>query len=185
VELASKISGGNGAGAPDGIGAIGNYVYYTAGDSQFLPSQGTNDRELYKFDTISKETTLVTNSNTLYPVEIGAGALSSYYFVAAPDKENARFGSRALYGTNPVTDEVELVQGLPVVDKNGTPTTNVRAVAVGANGFFFTADTQVNGRENDVFFTATPFSSYDPQSMIVTITGTDFADYTTMRVEGN
>jgi Ca2+-binding RTX toxin-like protein len=50
---------------------------------------------------------------------------------------------------------------------------------------FFTADSADNGRERDVFFSQSPFSRLDPQSMIVTITGTDFADYTTMRVEGN
>jgi Ca2+-binding RTX toxin-like protein len=183
LELASKVDGG---GQVEGISAIGNFVYFTANDGENLPSQGIGDRELYKLDTIKKTTKLITTGNQQYPIETGGGgALSSYFFVAAPDKENARFGSRALYRTNPVTDAVELVQGMPTVkDLNGKDYQRVRATAVGASGFFFTADTADVGRESDVFFSYSPFSVLDPVTGLLTLTGTGFADYTTMRVEG-
>ena len=185
VELASKVPGSNDA-QVEGLGAIGNYVYFTGRDGQDLPSQGMGDRELYKYDTITGETKLITTGQLLYPTEIGKGVLSSYYFVAAPDKENARFGSRALYRTNPVTDSVELVEGMPTTqDANGKDYQRVRDIAVGANGFFFSADTAVMGRESDVFFSHAPFSILDPAKKIVTITGTDFADETLMKVEGD
>ena len=182
VELASKVEDG---GQVEGISAIGNYVYFTANDGEHLPSQGMGDRELYKLNTLTGQTKLITDDQLHYPTEIGKGVLSSYYFVAAPDKENARFGSRALYRTNPVTDEIEEVEGLPTVkDLNGNPYQRVREVGVGANGFFFVADTGDNGRERDVFFSHAPFSLLDPATKIVTITGTDFADETLLKVEG-
>jgi Ca2+-binding RTX toxin-like protein len=186
VGIASKITGSNGAGRADAISAIGTSIYFTAGDGDYIPSQGTTDRELYRFNTTTKQVVKVTKNETLYPVEMGAGALSSYYFVAAPTKDDARFGSRALYRTNPITDQIELVSGVPTVsDLNGKPYQKVRSVAVGSRGFFFAADSDTNGRDTDVFFSATPFSVLDPATTILTIEGTEFADELTLRIDGN
>jgi Ca2+-binding RTX toxin-like protein len=186
VELAADVSNASGGSGIDSIHAIGNSIYFTNSDGEFLPSQGTGDRELYRFDTVSKKTTLVTKNNTLYPVGIGGGVLGSYYFVAAPDKENARFGSRVLYVTDPVTDKIEVVPGQPVVkDSDGDPLTDVKFLNVGSRGLFFTASTADFSRDTDVYFVSTPFSRLDPKTTILTIQATDSTDTVTMTVIGN
>ncbi|MFT3788226.1 MAG: hypothetical protein QM770_18990 [Tepidisphaeraceae bacterium] len=142
------------------VAAVGKSIYFVAADGEYIQSQGTGDKELYRWETATNQLTLVTKNNGLYPIEVGDGVLTSYYFVAAPTKDDARFGSRALYRTNPVTDVVEFVEAIPeVTDLSGNPYRKVRAIATGSRGFFAVADSDTNGRDTDVFFVATPFAS--------------------------
>lgn len=185
VEIAADTNASSGSGVA-GISAIGNAIYFVSSDGEFITSQGTGDRELFRFDTVKKTTTMVTKSNKLYPIEIGGAALNSYYFVAAPTKDDARWGSRALYRTDPTTDKVELVSGVPTVtDSNGQAYQEVQVLAAGSRGLFFTADTAEIGRDTDVFFVATPFSTVDPKTTILTIQATEAADVLSMKVVGS
>jgi len=185
VELAADVNPGSGSGVA-GIHAIGNSIYFVNSDGEFLPSQGTGDRELYRFDAVTRKTTLVTAGNQLYPIGVGGAVLGSYYFVAAPSKDDARFGSRVLYRTDPVTDQIERVAEQPVVrDSDGDPITDVKLINVGSRGLFFTAATADFSRDTDVFFVQTPFSVLDPRTTILTIQATDGADSLTMKLVGS
>lgn len=185
IELASDVSGSGSEGVK-GITAIGNSIYFVNSDGEFINSQGTGDRELYRYDTIKKTTTLITKSNELYPISVGGSVLGSYYFVAAPSKDDARFGSRVLYRTNPVTDEIERVGDQPIITNNlGKQVTDVKLLNVGSRGLFFTASSADLARDTDVYFVLTPFSQYDPKTTILTIQATEGADNVTMAVDGD
>jgi Ca2+-binding RTX toxin-like protein len=184
VEIASDTNTTSGSGVA-GTSAIGNSIYFVNNDGDFITSQGTGDRELFRFDTVKKTTTLVTKNNQLYPIEVGGAVLGNYYFVAAPTKDDARWGSRALYRTDPATDKVEVVSGVPTVaDTNGKSYQEVQILATGARGLFFSADTADAGRDTDVFFVSTPFSNVDAKTQILTIQATEAADVLTMKVVG-
>lgn len=185
LSVAADVMPGSAGAAPAAVAAVGNSIYFTGSDGEYITSQGTGDRELYRFDTITGKTVQVTKGNVLYPLEMGGGVLNSYYFVAAPTKDDARWGSRLIYRTNPVTDEVEAIGGVPVIkNASGVDHQEVDGIAVGSRGIFFRAFTGDRGRDKDVFFAATPFSLYDPKTTILTITATPGSDNVTMRVDG-
>ncbi|HQY89107.1 MAG TPA: calcium-binding protein, partial [Tepidisphaeraceae bacterium] len=159
LELAAEVSE-SGSSYPTNIGIVADNIYFIARDGEFVQSQGTYDVELYRFNPKTNELKLVTTNNQLYPIGLGGGSLASYYFVSAPTKDDARWGSRSLYRTNPITDMVEEVEGVPdATNSNGQIYQNVRGTSVNSKGFFFWADSGVMGREQDMFFVTTPFSN--------------------------
>ena len=182
---ATNFATSNGGGAPEGIAAINTSIYMTAGDTEYIQSAGTTDRELYRYDSVAGTTTLVTTNNDLYPIEINSGVLSSYYFVAAPSKADSRFGSRRLYRTSPTNDQVEQVGGLPsYTDSNNATKEDVALVFGGSKGLFYSArNDDGSGGDYDIYFVATPFSYIDPVSHDLIVEATDSAD--TMDVSVN
>jgi Ca2+-binding RTX toxin-like protein len=181
---ATNFGTANGGGAPEGLAVIGNSIYMTAGDTEFIASAGTADKELYRYDTTTGVTKLVTTNNDLYPIEINSGVLSSYYFVAAPTKADSRFGSRRLYRTSPTNDQVEEIGGLPSYTSGSATKQDVSLVFGGSKGLFYSArNNDGTGGDYDVYFVATPFSYIDPASHDLIVEATDSAD--TMDVSVN
>jgi Ca2+-binding RTX toxin-like protein len=187
VSPATTLSTTNGGGSVSSIAAIGNNIYFAANDGDFLGSQGTYDRELFRYNVQTGTTTLVTKTNTLYPVDeagAGTGVLSSYYFVAAPTKDDARFGSRALYRTSPTGDSVEKVTNLPTTTESNVTGTEVSAMAAGSAGLFAVVQTAAFGKDTDLYFVPTPYSYIDPVTKILTVEATEATDTMTMKVIG-
>lgn len=176
----------NGGGIPRGISVVGKHIYFTAGDTDFISSQGTPDRELYRYSTDADTVTKITTEQTLYPVDIGAGVLSSYYFVAAPTKDDARWGSRKLYRTSPTNDAVEEVGGLPsYLDSNNQTKQLVSAVLAGSGGFFYEARNMDQPGDYDLYFVPTPYSYIDPVTNVLTVNATEGADVLDITVKGD
>lgn len=186
ITAATALDQREGGGAPDGLGAVGKHLYFTANDGEFVPSQGTTDRELWRYDTITGVTTKITTDETLYPTEIGAGVLSSYYFVAAPTKDDARFGSRRLYRTSPSNDQIELVGGLPsYTNSNGETKELVAEVMAGSGGLFYQARNMDQPGDYDTYFVPTPYSFIDPTTKVLTVSATEAADVLSITVDGD
>lgn len=183
---ATDLPTANGGGSPDGISAIGTHIYFTAGDTDFITSQGTPDRELYRYNTLNGMTTKITTAETLYPIETGGGVLSSYYFVAAPTKDDARFGSRRLYRTSPTNDQIEEVAGLPSYqDSNDVTRQLVGNILAGSGGFYYEARNMDQPGDYDTYFVPTPYSFIDPITKVLTVSATESADVLNVTVDGD
>jgi RTX calcium-binding nonapeptide repeat (4 copies)/Domain of unknown function (DUF5050) len=184
ITAATNLPTSNGGGSPDGISAIGTHIYFTAGDTEFITSQGTPDRELYRYNTVTGTTTKITTQNTLYPIETGGGVLSSYYFVAAPTKDDARWGSRRLYRTSPTNDQVQEVAGMPsYTNSNGETQQLVDGFFAGSGGLYFEARNMDQGGDYDTYFVPTPYSYIDPNTNVLTIEATEASDELTITVD--
>ena len=187
VSLASVIDGADGAGRAEGIAAVGTNIYYTAGDGDYLNSQGTTDRELYRYDTITGINKKITTGEQLAPVDDagdggGTGVLSSYYFTAAPDKENFRYGTRKIYRTNPSDDSIVEVTGLPTLNALEY---KFRGMITGAAGVFANVEINDDTNDSDIFFVPTPFSYIDANTNKLVIEATPGADALTIKVLGS
>jgi Ca2+-binding RTX toxin-like protein len=187
VSIAANIVGSNGAGRADAIYALGTNIYYTAGDGDYLQSQGTTDRELYRYDTISGINKKITTGEMLAPVDDvsnggGAGVLSTYYFTAAPTKDDFRFGTRKLYRTSPTDDSIVEVTGLPNLNYTKV---QVQDFVVGAAGLFANVDLDDNTGDSDTFFIPTPYSYIDPVTKVLTVNATEAADVLNVTVDGD
>lgn len=184
-EQMTTLTTAEGGARIDGIAAIGNSIYFNAGDGTFISSQGTADRELYRYDIVSHAVKLITTNNDLYPIETNGGVLSSYYFVAAPTKDDARFGSRRLYRTSPSDDQVEEVAGLPSYTSGSATKEDVSLVFAASKGLFYSArNNDGTGGDYDTYFVPTPYTYIDPDTNTLNVLGTDASDVMTMTVDG-
>ncbi len=187
VSIAAKVDGPNNAGRADAIYALGKSIYFTAGDGDYLQSQGTTDRELYRYDTVTGINKKITTGETLAPTDDvgnggGAGVLASYYFTAAPTKDDFRFGTRKLYRTSPTDDSIVEVTGLPNLDYSRI---QVQDFVVGAAGLFANVDIDDGTGDSDTYFIPTPYSYIDPVSHVLNVEATESADELSVKVVGN